>query len=283
MLSQLGRVSPIGWFVRFVAAMVAAVVLCRSPLGHAEVRTANHALLVTSTRPPLQLAPSVDGGTHWRLMTARGPVHVWAPSGYDRRTAVTVVFIHGYNTDVDRAWADYALPDQFARSGVNALFIACGAPASTGRPMVWPSLSVLLHAVEDGLGQPLPAGDVVAVGHSAAYRTLVLWLGHPALRTLVLLDAAYGEIDRFLAWTRADVRHQLVNIASDTIADSNLMHAFLPGTQRVDGLPIHGWPDDTRSARFVYVRTHIGHMPMITGGLALPLALRALPMPVVGP
>ena len=221
-------------------------------------------------------APAVDHTeAHWRLATSRGPVHVWIPATYDRETALTVVFVHGYNTDVDSAWADYHLPEQFARSGLNAMFIACSAPTSLNRSVMWPSLSALLRTVEAGIEQPLPKGELVAVGHSGAYRTLVLWLPNPALRTLVLLDAAYGEEDHFMAWTRDDQHHRLINVASDTIQESNWIHAFLPGTKRVVGLPT-AWTDDARAARVLYVRTNVGHMPMITDGVALPLALRAL-------
>jgi hypothetical protein len=221
-------------------------------------------------------SPAADpAGTHWRLATSRGAVHVWIPPDYDRDTALTVVFVHGYGTDVDGAWSEYHLPEQFARSGLNAMFIACSAPAGHDRPVMWPSVSVLLRAVATGIDRPLPKGELVAVGHSGAYRTLVLWLSNPALRTLVLLDAAYGEQDQFMAWTRADNHHRLINVASDTIHESNWIHAFLAGTKRVDGLPAD-WTDDTRSARVIYVRTDVGHMPMITDGVALPLALRAL-------
>ena len=217
--------------------------------------------------------PADDGGTHWRIVTDRGPVHVWIPHAYDRAHAITVVFVHGYGIGVDSAWSDYHLEDQFARSGLDAMFVVCGAPGSLQQGVVWASLGQLLRQVAAGIDQPLPP-DVVAVGHSAAYRTLVLWLANPALRTLVLLDAAYGEEDRFLAWAR-DPHHRMINIASDTIQESNWMHAFLPGTKRIDGLPAD-WSDDARAARVVYVRTDIGHMPMVTGGVVLPLALRAL-------
>jgi len=231
--------------------------------------------LVMLVQPFAVRADSPEAGTHWRLATSRGPVHVWIPPAYDRDTALTVVFVHGYNTDVDAAWTDYHLQDQFARSGLNAMFIACSAPAALARPVMWPSLSALLQGVATGIDQPLPKGELVAVGHSGAYRTLVLWLSNAALHTLVLLDAAYGEEDQFMAWTRADNHHRLINVASDTIHESNWIHAFLPGTKRVDGLPAE-WADDTRSARVIYVRTDVGHMPMITDGVALPLALRAL-------
>jgi len=214
-------------------------------------------------------------GTHWRLTTSRGPIHVWIPSNYDRATALTVVFVHGYNVDVDGAWTDYHLEDQFARSGLNAMFIACSAPSSLKELVTWQALPQLLAAVAAGIDQPLPAGELVAVGHSGAYRTLVLWLTDPTLHTLVLLDAAYGEEDHFMEWTRGNRSHRLINVASDTIEESNWIHAFLPATLRVDGLP-ETWSADARTARVLYVRTHVGHMPMITDGVALPLALRAL-------
>jgi hypothetical protein len=218
---------------------------------------------------------AVADATHWRLQTERGPVHVWIPSNYDARTAMTIVFVHGYNIDVDTAWTEYHLADQFAHSQLNAMFIACTAPSSLAEGVWWPSLSGLLAAVVAGTGQQMPSGELVAVGHSAAYRTLVLWLGDANLRTLVLLDAAYGEEDQFLAWTRADEHHRLINVASDTIQESDWIAQYLPETKRVYGLP-SDWTDDEREARVLYVRTGIGHMGMITGGVALPLALRAL-------
>jgi hypothetical protein len=224
------------------------------------------------------LAPGVawaDSGQHWRVATDRGPIHVWTPEGYDRATAMTVVFVHGYNTDVDTAWTEYRLQEQFEHSGLNAMFIACTAPSSKNQGVQWASLNSLLAAVKLGIDQPLPDGKLVAAGHSAAYRTLVNWLPNPALSTLVLLDAAYGEEDQFMAWARDDVRHRLINVASDTVQESNWIAAFLPSTRRVYGLPAD-WTDANRAARLLYVRTNVGHMPMITDGIALPMALRAL-------
>jgi hypothetical protein len=213
-------------------------------------------------------------GTHWRLETDRGPIHVWMPDGYDPKTAKTVVFVHGYNTNVDSAWVEFKLREQFAASGLNAIFIACAAPAGKRYPVMWSSLPGLLATVSGGINLPLPH-DVVAVGHSGAYRTLVHWLAVPALHTLVLLDAAYGEDDQFAAWTQRDAHHRLINVAADTVSESNWLHAFLPDTKRVDGLPAQ-WSDDARAAHVVYVRTGVGHMPLITDGVAMPMALRVL-------
>src|SRR4029078_4755002 len=50
------------------------------------------------------------------------------------------------------------------------------------------------------------------------------------------------------------------------------MHRYLPSTVRVDGLPQEGFPD----ARILYAKTDVGHWQLVTDGLALPLALRAI-------
>ena len=46
---------------------------------------------------------------HWRIATAQGAVHVWVPEGYDRESAGTVIYVHGYYTDADGAWRDHLL------------------------------------------------------------------------------------------------------------------------------------------------------------------------------
>ncbi|MFT3692660.1 MAG: hypothetical protein QM831_05935 [Kofleriaceae bacterium] len=213
-------------------------------------------------------------GTHWRLSTQRGPIHVWIPDNYDRDTAMTIVFVHGYNTNVDAAWSDYKLPEQFEHSQLNAMFIACAAPSALNRPVMWSSLTGLLATVVAELGQPLPKGELIAAGHSGAYRTLVHWLGETSLHTLVLLDAAYGEEDQFMEWAK-DTSHRLINVASDTVQESNWIAMYLPQMKKMYGLP-EAWTDEARAARLLYVRTSVGHMPMITEGVALPRALQVL-------
>jgi hypothetical protein len=229
---------------------------------------------------PVRL-PSADdlrvaAGQHWRLETTRGIVHVWIPPDYDPITAAAIVFVHGYNTDVDTMWDGAQLPQQFARSGVNAMFIACEAPYSKLAPMVWPSLDGLFRAVATGTGKTIPYGRRVVMGHSGAYRTIVLWLATRTLQTVVLLDAAYGELDRFAEWVRASRGHRFINIAYETQGYSDFMHHAMPGTFRVDGLPDTDFDADARAARVLYVRTDIGHWPLVTGGVAIPEVLRAL-------
>lgn len=229
--------------------------------------------------PPLPeavLDQRVNAGHHWRLDTARGVVHAWAPADYDAATAATVVFVHGYWINVDGAWASYRLPQQFALSGINAIFIVPEAPWAKWAPIVWPSLTELVRTVADQIDIAMPAKRLVAIGHSGAYRTLAMWLADPMLDTIALLDALYVEVG-LLPWMRASEQRRLVNIVYETGRVSGYLHRRLPSTQRVDGLPREGLPD----ARILYVRTDVGHWELVTGGVALPLALRAIGVPLV--
>lgn len=226
--------------------------------------------------PPLSIPRLVEAGTHWRLDTARGAVHVWIPHRYDPATAVTVLYVHGYYTDVDAAWQEHRLPAQFALSGINAMFIACEAPSFKDKPVAWPSLRALLAEVAIRTEIGMPAGQVVALGHSGAYRTLEAWLPNPRLDTVVLLDAAYGDTWPYRSWLYASSKHRLIDVAEDTVKESDRLHRLLPGTLIVDGFPTDELPAAARSARILYIRSQLGHMPLVTGGLAMPVLLRAL-------
>jgi hypothetical protein len=262
----------------------AHVTTAREPVEIAPASSETRAMRVevasssTEAPPPPTVEAAVAAGRHWRLDTARGPVHVWTPAGYEPATAMTIVYVHGYWVDVDRAWDEHDLPAQFARSGLNAMFIACGAPETYGEPVVWSSLVELLGAVEDGVAQPRAGGPVVAVGHSAAWRTLTRWVREDAredvIDTLVLFDAAY-EVEQFLDWIHRSRDHRLIDVGDDTRPWTERLHGALPDTIVVDGMPAatDGLPTD---ARVLYIRSEVGHMPLVTGGRALPIVLRAL-------
>jgi len=212
----------------------------------------------------------IAAGHQWRFETARGPIRVWIPALYDSATAATVVFVHGYAIDLDEAWSDCQLSAQFARSGLNAMFVAAAAPRQRRDAIVWPSPTALLAAVAAHTEVAMPTHRLVAIGHSGAYRTLAAWLYDDRLDTVVLLDAVYGE-PGFTPWLRTAAHHRLINIASETTRYSDEMHRHLPDTTYVEGLA-----GDLPGDRIVYARTHVGHWQLLDDGIALPLALRAL-------
>ncbi len=220
-------------------------------------------------------------GDHARLETPRGPVHVWTPRGYDPETAMTVVYVHGYQIDVDEAWWGHGLPEQFGHATVNAMFIACEAPEDKHDEVSWRSLSALLDAVRAS-GRPLPKGPVAAIGHSGAYRTLEHWVRDPRLDTMVLLDAGYGSLWWVRRWILGKPHRRLINVGDDTRMFTDRLHRYLPGTMALQGWDAFSDPAQVERLaheRIIYVRTTIGHHDIASGALALPSVLRILGAP----
>ncbi|HTJ41735.1 MAG TPA: hypothetical protein VL463_06545 [Kofleriaceae bacterium] len=236
------------------------------------------ALIVALAGParshPLDAA--VAAGHHWRFATANGPVHVWVPAGYHPATAITLVYVHGLYTSADEAWVDYELPEQFALSGVNAMFVVCEAPGKFGDRVSWPSLAPLLDTVATRVDRPMPAGEVVAVGHSGAWMTMSGWLDDDALTTVVMFDAAYGDVDRFRAWIAGAHDRRLIDVGDDSQLAADALHRTLPETITLDGFPTAAgvFPARAHDARILYIRSSVGHMKLVTGATALPMILR---------
>lgn len=231
---------------------------------------------------PYELATA---GQSWRLATHRGPVRVWAPNGYDPATAAAVIYVHGYYVDVDRAWTEHRLPEQFAASHLNALFIVCGAPEDPNERVAWPSLAGLLGVVASSIPIELAAGRTVAIGHSAAHRTLEHWLAEPRLDTVVLVDAAYGELSLYREWLRRSRTRRLIDVGSETRSRTDRFHRSLPGSRVVEDFPppeAGTLPDGVRDARILYIRSWREHLELVTDGVALPMLLRALRAPLIG-
>jgi hypothetical protein len=215
-------------------------------------------------------------GTHYRVTTEHGPVHLFRPAGYDRRTAGIVVYVHGLYTRVDQAWREHQLAAQFAASGANALFIVPEAPEAADEPPGWTDLESLISTALSRAHLRRPPGPLVAAGHSGAYRTLVEWLGDPALRTLILIDAMYGKQDEFRDWLDADPAHKMTLVVKGT---ARWADPFVRGYPRAITLP--RIPDSfdeltraQRTAKLLCLRSQYEHMELITEGKTLPVVLR---------
>jgi len=218
-----------------------------------------------------------------RLRTQHGPVHLWWPADYDANRAGVVVYVHGYFIDVDRAWRKHHLAEQFAASHLNAVFVACEAPKGPRSPVHWTSLGGLLDEVDAAIPGGVPRGRVTALGHSGAHRTITRWLDDKRLDTIVLLDALYDNVDEMREWVEADPARRLIDTASLTKRWAETLHAALPDTVIFEELPAPGAGKmrAVRSARVIYVRTDEDHMRLVTDGVAIPLLLHALQLPLV--
>jgi hypothetical protein len=228
------------------------------------------------------LSAAVSGGATWRVAGPRGPLRVWQPAGYHPDGAATVLYLHGFYNDVDSAWREHQLPEQFARAGINALFIAVETPSSGRQGVSYPNMAEVLQIVERETGTMRGTGPLVAMGHSGAFRTMMAWLDEPMLDTVMLLDALYGENDAFTEWYNASKQHRMVNVGDDTLRWTEVI-AMDTDAVTVDYFPTAslGWTPSARDARHLYVRSQFSHMQIVTAGVAIPLLLRLLPVEVL--
>jgi hypothetical protein len=225
---------------------------------------------------------TVLGGKHFRIKTSRGAVHVWAPPGYDRETAGTVIYVHGYYTDADGAWREHELAKQFKASRQNALFIVPDAPAGNEQDVQWTALTDLRKAVTRA-NIHLPDGPVVVMGHSGAFRTVMQWVDHRAIDQIILLDALYaGEtaFDEFIASGKRADDHKLIVVAASTAEASASFakrYKFAVAREQMPSA-VGGFTHRERGAKLLYIRSQFEHMAIVTSGKVIPMLLRVTPL-----
>jgi hypothetical protein len=225
---------------------------------------------------------TVAGGKHWRIKTNAGAVHVWVPANYDRATAGTVVYVHGYWTDADGAWRDYKLASQFRASRQNALFIVPDAPQNNDDPVKWKALKDLRRAVARA-NIVLPDGPVIVMGHSGAFRTVMQWVDHRLVEQIILLDAMYAgqsAFDDFIAEGKRADQHKLIVVGADTAEGSSGFAKKYKFAVAREKMPA-SYGDFTkreRRAKLLYIRSQYQHMSIVTSGKVIPVLLRLTPL-----
>jgi hypothetical protein len=225
---------------------------------------------------------TVAGGKHWRIKTAEGAVHVWIPDGYDRSTAGTVIYVHGYYVDVDTAWREYNLARQFRASHQNAMFIVPEAPAGNDDSVNWPALKDLRRAVARA-NITLPDGPVIVMGHSGAFRTIMQWVDHRLIEQIILLDAMYaGEsaFDEYIGTGKRADEHKLIVVGASTAQESaSFAHKYKFAVAR-EKMPtsVSGFTRHQKNARLLYIRSQFDHMSIVTSGKVIPTLLHLTPL-----
>lgn len=231
---------------------------------------------------PLTIA--AQAGRHVRIDGPHGAIHVWIPPGYHADTGATIIYIHGYFDDADSAFVGHHLPEQFAMSALNAMFIVPEAPMAQKTPINYPNLSELIRIAETETGVSRGMALTAVVGHSGAFRTIDSWLDEPLVEYLVMIDAMYANEEQIEAWWRASPRHHLITVGEDTLPWNEQFVRDIPDTFVVDRVPptYDTWPPEARTSRAVYIRAQFWHMPLVTDGIVLPSLLRLLPVELLG-
>jgi hypothetical protein len=164
---------------------------------------------------------SYGGRVYWQDETYNdNRVLMHVPEGFDvRKPGVIVVFFHGNGATLERDVRDrQLLPQQITDSGVNAVLLAPqlavdAADSSAGKfwqpgglkRFVTESADHLARLYGDpGAAKAFANMPVIIVGYSggfvpAAWSLDVGGLGN-RVRGVFLLDAVYGELDKFASW-----------------------------------------------------------------------------------
>jgi hypothetical protein len=187
---------------------------------------------------------SPRGGVHWEDETySDRRVLLHLPKDFDpRRPATIVVFFHGNHATLERDVRDrQRVPDQLDAAGINAALVAPqfavdAADSSAGR--FWEPGVFARFVAEAGARLTAVYGDrrarrlfaampVVLVAYSGGYLPAAYSLhvggAEARLRGVALLDALYGETDKFADWLRR--RHHaafFVSAYSNSSRDENL-------------------------------------------------------------
>jgi len=169
---------------------------------------------------------SPRGGLHWEDETySDHSVLMAAPMSFDpSRPGVIIVFFHGNMATLSRdVVARQQIVRQVADSSLNAVLVApqlaVDAPdSSAGRFWTQGGFSTFLDEAETKLGQFYPGAagafrrmPVVIVAYSGGYLPAVYSLAvggaQGRVRGVVLLEALYGERDKFVNWVEGPGRH----------------------------------------------------------------------------
>jgi hypothetical protein len=161
------------------------------------------------------------GGVYWANDTyGDNRVLLHIPKGYNaNKPGVMIVFFHGHKATLERdVWKRQQVPDQISAAGINAVLVAPqfavdAADSSPGKFANSGAFARFLDEAAKNLArlQNDPAAEktysrmpVVIVAYSGGY-VPAAWAIHKGgvanrIQGVVLLDALYGELDKFVPW-----------------------------------------------------------------------------------
>lgn len=169
-----------------------------------------------------------------------------------------VVYVHGYRDDVDSAFSGHRLAEQFASSGVDALFVAVEAPSGAHQAVAFDDLDALLDEVMERTGAPLPDA-LLLIGHSGGNRTLKAWLESDRVDEVVLLDGFYGDAAPWARWLARKPHARLRLVGQHTWDKAEAWSTRLHLTARF---------------QVTHERARCSHMEIVTAGEWLPRVIR---------
>ena len=147
-----------------------------------------------------------------------------------------VVYVHGYYVDIDAAWHEHNLAQQFAASRRNALFIAPEAPAAPRESSPGRAATPAGDGAARGAGgtPPRPAGGGGPLRRLPHPGSLA---GGPPLHHIILIDALYGNEPDFRDWLARERANHMTLAINGTAKWANPFVRTLPYAVTVPHIP----------------------------------------------
>ncbi len=174
----------------------------------------------------LETAPFPDSGTERGTQQRASQTYsdnrvlLHIPEGFDaNRPAVMIVFFHGHRATLERdVWERQQVPAQVSGAGINAVLVApqFAVDAADSNPGKFANPGAFARFLDEAARQLARLNGDPATEKSFAKMPVVLvaysggfvpcaWAIHVGgignrVRGVVLLDALYGELDKFVPW-----------------------------------------------------------------------------------
>jgi hypothetical protein len=175
-----------------------------------------------------------DAATHY----SNSDVGIFIPDGWHPHDGAIdfVVHFYGWNHDVRKTFATYALRENFVKSGRNAILVVPEGPTNapdSGDGKLELDQGGFQRFITDvaswlersNLSSTDRVGRIVLTMHSGGYGGGggVLTRGgmNDAITDVILFDSAYGYYDAFANWTKASPQNHLLSLFTDDTSTGN--------------------------------------------------------------
>ena len=234
------------------------------------------------------------GHIYWEDETySDGRVLLTIPKGFDvRRPSLMIVFFHGHGATLgDDVFQRQQVPAQLAVAGANAVLVAPqlavnAADSSIGKLWQPGAFARFLGEAARELatlhGDPRSARSfgtmpIVIVAYSGGY-VAAAWSVHHGgirgrLRGVVLLDALYGEIDKFADWISADSSRIFISAYTSSTRSRNADLQRMLSEREIGFATSLGRAPAPVNVAFLEASSDAGHRDFVTHAwVANPLA-----------
>jgi hypothetical protein len=225
------------------------------------------------------------GGVYWANETyGDNRVLVHVPKGYTAtRPGVMVVFFHGHKATLQRdVWERQQVPAQISAAGINAVLVApqFAVDAADSSPGKFANPGAFARFLDEAAKQLArlandPASEstfakmpVVIVAYSGGY-VPAAWAIHRGgvsnrIQGVVLLDALYGELDKFIPWITKSNRGFFVSAFTGSTRRQNNSLEHILAEKNIAYSTILGKRNKLEGVTFLSTAPDVNHRDYVT-------------------